>query len=185
MANQIMAILDKLSCRHLPFVMPVNSANCQRSFASEFASFQLSVRNDIESLQNSIELLMSNASTHAHDEPSQAKSTTGKIVEASQTSNKDGNPFTQPQQQYLRNWRHANDPTSAAAHNTPQERSDNEDDVSSVSSSTTLDIYGKSLKRQMTALGKLLIPEPSESLDKATLNVSPGAITSSVSHKVK
>ena len=57
------------------------SANCQRSFASEYASFQLSVRNDIESLQNSIELLMSNASTHAHDEPSRAKSITGKIVE--------------------------------------------------------------------------------------------------------
>jgi hypothetical protein len=146
------------------------SANCQRSFASEYASFQLSVRNDIESLQNSIELLMSNASTHAHDEPSRAKSITGKIVEEGQTSNKEGNPFTQPQQQYLRNWLHANDPTAAASHNTPQERSDNEDDVSSVSSSTTLDIYGKSLKRQMTALGKLLIPEPSESLDKATLN---------------
>ena len=141
------------------------SASSQRSFMQEFASFQMSVRNDIESLQNSIE---SHQSTQLQDDNLlHAKTTFGKVAEASVASNKQGNPPIQPQQQYVRSWlqEHSEPVILPSGIN----RNDHEDCSSSVSSSTSLDVYGKSLKRQMKALGKLLIPEPSETLDKATL----------------
>lgn len=43
------------------------------------------------------------------------------------------------------------------------------DDVESISSSNTQDLYAKSLKRQMRGLQRLLQPEPSDIIDKATL----------------
>ena len=142
------------------------SANCQRSLATEFASFQLSVRNDIESLQNTVEALLSNATTQASNQPIQTKSANGTVAGVQEVTDKGNNPFTQSQQQYLRNWLNNSEPGAIPS---GQERTDQEDCAISTCSSTSLDIYGKSLKRQMKALGELLVPVPSETLDKATL----------------
>ena len=153
----------------------VKSASCQRDMAKEFAAFQISVRNDIDDLQRTIESLFSSADTRIQDggAPNCLENNnvvTGIAQIPSHNDNMAGNPKV-PDNGYVDNWLQKQSNQRAPIINdrrqsVPSENS--EDNLESVVS-TSLDVYGKSLKRQMKALGNLLVPEPSNDLDKATI----------------
>ncbi len=153
----------------------LTSASCQRDMAKEFASFQLSVRNDIDTLQNTIEMLISSADTRVQDAGDQIyvnnnNVISGNIQMSGELGNMAGN-IGELHNDYVDNWlrKQPNQGISNKKAKCSSVLSENsEDNIESVMS-TSLDVYGKSLKRQMKALGNLLVPEPCSDLDKATI----------------
>ena len=154
----------------------IKSAECQRSLVKDYASFQDSTRNDIDYLTQILDRITTRfescikedlctqpevSSVQKHSCALDKDASKVNIWLLNQHSDKLASNELNP----------AKDLQHSETHENREENSDDEtkSDASSRSSST-LDIYSRSLKRQMKALGKLLLPEPSNSLDKATLN---------------
>ena len=164
------------------------SAECQRTLAKEYASFQLSYRNDIDDLHSILEGFQSNLETFLQEEipksPLQAKLpnyTSAKEPAAQIAGNLKSN--------YVREWIHNQQPSMenqsknqqpeiqghASTYSKSVKNKNNIDEEryevnSNISSLSTLDVYGRSLRRQKLALEKLFNPEPGKNTDKATLN---------------
>lgn len=142
------------------------SAEAHRNLAKEFATYQMSIQSDLEAMQNQIEILTNNAETQQV------------TISKGLMSKTNG-----PNADKVSSWLHSTPPgnlqenataskpvpeaISASDHRRQEELNDN--DTESVSSSNTLDVYAKSLKRQMRGLLRLLQPSITDTIDKATL----------------
>ena len=164
-----------------------NSAECQRSLAKEYASFQLSYRNDIDELHSILEGFQSNLEVFLQDEitkspcnPDPSYHTSVKEPTDQTTGNTNRNYVNewvrnqQPEVEHQNKIHPFDTQRHPPSQSKPIKNKNNIDEElhevnSNISSSSTLDVYGRSITRQRLALEKLLVPEPSKNTDKATL----------------
>ena len=158
------------------------SAECQKNLTQDYSSFQHSTRNDIDCLSKILDLittkfksclqnnLPSQPEVSAVDKPSlDTNEDVHKVNSWWHYHHPDTNQFEPTNTSNQLNHQSALD-LQPPRINRNREESIYDENKSNVTSSSTLDIYSRSLKRQMKALGKLMFPEPVDSIDKATLN---------------
>jgi hypothetical protein len=170
----------------------VQSASCtkssesQRSLQKDHVSLQESTQKDINCLTEILSTITARLEQGCNQDDTPSQPEVSAVNKPSQGTSKDNLKVNSWLQHHHSDVQTTDQPKDvqdlgSQRNKPPQEfplskaqgnHEDNTDDEnkSNASCSSTLDVYGRSLRRQMKSLGKLLFPEPSDTLDKATLN---------------
>ena len=159
----------------------VKSSESQKSLAIVHASFQESTRKDIDCLTQIMDTITARLEGCIQDDlpPQPEVSAVHKLPQDLNIENSKVNTWLQhnhsgnvspDQSKPAKESSQNNYRPPLNLHSSKSLENQEDDDKSNASSSSTLDVYSRSLRRQMKSLGKLLFPEPSDALDKATLN---------------